>query len=186
VGFYGLLFEFANPGYMVPGVVGGTCLLLGLFGMQTLPIHGAGLALVLLGMGFFAAEAFVPSHGALGIGGVVAFVLGALLLVDTDTPGFGVSRVLIGALAVVSLGFVGALSLLAARIRRRAAVSGTGTLVGVCGELLEASGTEGWMLLQGERWRVRASAALQAGARVRVTRVEGLVLEVERVIEGVA
>ncbi len=178
VGFYGLLFEFSSPGLVAPGVMGAVCLLLGLFGLQTLPINGAGVALVLLGLAFFASEAFVPSHGALGIGGVVAFVLGALMMVDSDTPGFGVSRPLIAALALVSLAFVCALAVLAARVRRRRPVSGASTLLGVVGEVVEADGPDGWALLQGEHWRVRAGRALHPGERVRVDRVDVLTLEV--------
>ena len=178
VGFYGLLFEFSSPGLVAPGVVGGVCLLLGLFGLQTLPINGAGIALVLLGLVFFASEAFVPSHGALGIGGVVAFVLGALMMVDSDTPGFGVSRPLIAALALVSLALVCGLALRAARARRRRPVSGASTMLGVVGEVVEADGQDGWALLQGEHWRVRAGRALHAGERVRVDRVDVLTLEV--------
>ena len=103
IGFYCLLFEFANPGFVLPGVVGAVCLLLGLFGLQTLPVNYAGLALVLLGLGFFVAEAFVPSYGSLGLGGVVAFTLGAVMLIDSDIPGFGVSRQLIYTLALAAL-----------------------------------------------------------------------------------
>lgn len=178
VGFYGLLFEFSSPGLVAPGVVGAVCLLLGLFGLQTLPINGAGIALVLLGLVFFASEAVVPSHGALGIGGVVAFVLGALMMIDSDTPGFGVSRLLIAALALVSLAFVCGLAVLAARVRRRRPASGASTMLGVVGEVVEADGLDGWALLQGEHWRVRAGRALQPGERVRVDRVDVLTLEV--------
>jgi len=149
-----------------------------MFGLQTLPINGAGVALVLLGLAFFAFEAFVPSHGALGIGGVVAFVLGALMMVDSDTPGFGVSRPLIAALALVSLAFVCVLAALSARVRRRRPVSGASTLLGVVGEVVEADGPDGWALLQGEHWRVRAGRALHPGERVRVDRVDALTLEV--------
>lgn len=178
VGFYGLLFEFSSPGLVAPGVVGAVCLLLGLFGLQALPINGAGIALVLLGLVFFASEAVVPSHGALGIGGVVAFVLGALMMVDSDTPGFGVSRPLIAALALVSLAFVCGLAVLAARVRRRRPVSGAFTMLGAVGEVVEADGPDGWALLQGEHWRVRAGRALHPGERVRVDRVDVLTLEV--------
>ena len=178
VGFYGLLFEFSSPGLVAPGVVGAVCLLLGLFGLQTLPVNGAGIALVLLGLVFFASEAVVPSHGALGIGGVVAFVLGALMMIDSDTAGFGVSRPLIAALALVSLAFVCGLALLGARVRRRRPVSGASTMLGVVGEVVEADGPDGWALLQGEHWRVRAGRALHPGERVRVDRVDFLTLEV--------
>src|SRR5262249_49289151 len=112
-------FEFMNPGMVAPGVVGGICLLLAMWGLQMLPINLAGLALIVLGLGFFVAEAFVPSFGVLGLGGAVAFAFGALLLVDSSAPGFGVPRTLIGTLAlvfgVVVVGLVG----MAAKARRR-------------------------------------------------------------------
>ena len=178
IGFYGLLFEFSSPGLVAPGVVGAVCLLLGLFGLQTLPIDGTGVALILLGLAFFAAEAFVPSHGALGIGGVVAFTFGALMMVDSDAPGLGVSRPLIAALALVSLVLVCALATFAARVRRRPPVSGAAAMVGIVGEVVEATGQDGWALLQGEHWRVRADRTLRPGERVCVRRVDLLTLEV--------
>jgi membrane-bound serine protease (ClpP class) len=182
VGFYGLLFEFGNPGYVLPGVVGGVCLLLGLFGLQTLPLNYAGLALVMLGLAFFVAEAFVPSYGSLGLGGVVAFAIGAVMLIDSDTPGFGVPRSLIVTLALVSLAFVLMLATLATRTRSRPLVSGTATLVGEIGEVVDveaATGSEGWAQIRGENWRIRAASPLHPGERVRVTRTDGLTLEVE-------
>src|SRR5439155_1513555 len=90
----------------LPGVVGGICLLVGLFALQMLPVNYAGLALILLGITFFIAEAFVPSYGSLGVGGVIAFAIGAVMLIDTDVPGFGIPLALIAALAVVSGVFV--------------------------------------------------------------------------------
>ncbi|MCY4753027.1 NfeD family protein [Pelomonas aquatica] len=178
VGFYGLLFELSNPGLIVPGVAGGVCLLLGLYGMQTLPLSGIGVALVLLGLAFFSAEAFVPSHGALGVGGVVAFTLGALMLVDSDVPGYGVSRPLIAGLALLSLAAVGLMVTFVARLRRRPPVSGAAAMVGLVGEVVEADGQDAWALLQGERWRVRTERALRPGERVRVLLVDGLTLRV--------
>jgi membrane-bound serine protease (ClpP class) len=182
VGFYGLVFEFSAPGLVAPGVTGAVCLVLALFGMQALPLSGIGVALLLLGLGFFAAEAFVPSHGALGAGGVAAFTFGALMLVDSDAPGFGVSRPLIAALALVSLAFVGLLATLAARLRGRPPACGASTMVGLAGEVLEADGQDAWAVLQGERWRVRTERALRPGERVRVLRVDGLTLGVA--VEG--
>ncbi|WP_293501776.1 nodulation protein NfeD [Roseateles sp.] len=178
VGFYGILFEFSSPGLVAPGVAGAVCLLLALFGMQTLPLSGSGVALLLLGLAFFASEAFVPSHGALGIGGVVAFTFGALMLVDSDAPGTGVSRPLIAALALVSLALVGWLAASAARLRRRPPASGASTMVGLVGEVLEVDGRDAWASLQGERWRVRTERALRPGERVRVLLVDGLTLGV--------
>jgi len=179
VGFYGLLFEFSSPGLVVPGIVGALCLLLGLAGLQTLPLAGSGVALLLLGLGFFAAEAFVPSHGALGLGGAIAFAVGALMLVDTRSPGFGVAPWLVATLASVALGGVAALGSLAARARRRGAVTGPAAMLGLEGEVIEADAQGGWIRVQGEQWRARSPRPLRAGERVRVTRVDALTLDVE-------
>lgn len=179
VGFYGLVFEFMSPGFILPGVVGAVCLLLGLFGLQTLPINGAGVALLLLGLGLLASEAFVPSYGTLGVGGIVAFALGALMLVDSDAAGFGVSRPLVAALAFVSLALVLGLSVMAARVRRRAVTGGLPAMIGLVGEVVEAHGNSGWARVQGEHWRVQGARALHAGELVCVKGVSGLVLEVE-------
>jgi len=178
IGVYGLLFEFMNPGYVAPGVIGGVCLLLALWGLQMLPINYAGLGLIVLGIAFFVAEAFVPSYGALGIGGVAAFVFGALLLIDSDTPGFGIPLSLIGTVAVLSALLVAGVVGMAAKARRRPVVSGTPVLLGAAGEVIEFGGGEGWALVAGERWRVRAGEALRPGQRVRVTAVDHLTLDV--------
>lgn len=179
LGIYGLLFEFMNPGFVLPGVVGGVCLLLALWGLQMLPINYAGLALLLLGVAFFVAEAFMPSFGALGLGGVVAFAFGALLLFDTDVPGFGVPIELVAGLTLVSALFVVGVAGMAARARRRPVVSGAGLLIGAAGTLIETDATgEGWAEVAGERWRVRGPRGLVPGQRVRVTRIDGLTLEV--------
>src|SRR5436853_590831 len=90
IGIYGLIFEFMNPGFVLPGVIGGICLLVALYAFQLLPINYAGVALILLGMMFLVAEAFVPS-GALGIGGIAALAIGMVILIDTDAaPGFDI------------------------------------------------------------------------------------------------
>jgi membrane-bound serine protease (ClpP class) len=178
IGLYGLLFEFMNPGYVAPGVIGGVCLLLALWGLQMLPINYAGLALIALGIAFFVAEAFVPSYGILGLGGIAAFAFGALLLIDSDVPGFGIPLSLIGTLALVSALFVIGVVGMAAKARRRPIVSGTPLLLGAAGEVIEFAAGQGWALVGGERWQVRAAEPLQPQQRVRVTRVDGLVLEV--------
>jgi membrane-bound serine protease (ClpP class) len=186
LGVYGLLFEFMNPGFVVPGVVGGVALLLALWGLQMLPVNYAGVGLILLGIAFFVAEAFVPSYGALGIGGVAAFAFGALLLIDSDVPGFGIPLSLIGAVALVSAGFVVGLAGMAAKARRRPVVSGASHMLGASGEVIECAGQEGWALVEGERWKVRAAQPLHSGERVRVTRVDGLTLEVSKAAEAPA
>jgi len=178
VGVYGLLFEFMNPGFVAPGVIGGVAILLALWGLQMLPVNYAGLALILLGIAFFVAEAFLPSYGALGIGGVAAFAFGALLLIDSDMPGFGIPPSLIVVATLVSAGFVITVAGMAAKARRRPVVSGTPRMIGSTGEVIEFGAGEGWALVAGERWRVRAAVPLHAGQRVRITKVEGLTLEV--------
>lgn len=178
VGIYGLMFEFSNPGFVLPGVVGAICLLLALFAFQMLPVNYAGLALILLGVAFLIGEAFMPSFGVLGLGGVVAFAAGALLLIDSDAPGYGVPLSLVAVLTAISATFVLVVAGMAAKARTRPVVSGSRTLVGATGELVEYSGGEGWATVQGEPWKVRGSGDLRPGHRVRVTGVDGSTLDV--------
>jgi membrane-bound serine protease (ClpP class) len=185
IGIYGLLFEFSNPGFVLPGVVGAICLLLGLFALQMLPVNYAGLALILLGLALLVAEAFLPTFGVIGLGGIVSFALGALLLYDTDA-GFGVPRSLIAVLTLTSAAFILAVAGMAARARRRPLVHGAPALEGTTGELLEFSGGQGWALVQGERWQVRGSGDLQPGSRVRVVRALGLTLDIAADTDGAA
>jgi membrane-bound serine protease (ClpP class) len=178
LGIYGLIFEFSTPGFGVAGVAGAICLLLAMFALQLLPVNYAGLALLLLGIGLLVAEAFTPSFGILGVGGVVAFVAGGILLFDSDVPGFGVPLGLILALAAGSALVVGLGGSLAMRARRRPVVSGREEMAGAEGEVVAVVGGEVWALVHGERWQVRCASPLQPGARVRVERLDGLVLEV--------
>jgi len=183
LGVYGLLFEFMNPGFVAPGVIGGVALLLALWGLQMFPVNFAGLALILLGIAFFVAEAFLPSYGALGIGGVAAFAFGALLLIDSELPGFGIPRSLIAIVTLVSAVLVFAIAAMAAKARRRPVVSGTRRMIGALGEVIEFAGAEGWVAVDGERWRVRAAQPLHAGQRVRITRIDGLTLDVSPITQ---
>jgi membrane-bound serine protease (ClpP class) len=176
IGLYGLIFELANPGFVLPGVVGGVSLLLGLYGLQMLPINHAGLALILLGLSFLVAEAFMPSFGVLGLGGLVAFAFGAALLIDSDAPGLGIPWPVIAALCLASAVFVLGVLSLALRARRRPVVSGAATLIGARAELIELEGDTGWARVAGTPWRVRGVAGLQPGQPVHVTGVEGLTL----------
>ncbi len=181
VGIYGLLFEFSNPGFVVPGVIGGICLLMALFAFQMLPVNYAGLGLILLGVAFLVAEAFVPSYGALGLGGIVAFAIGAVLLIDSDVPGFGVPLELIGGLTLASAAFILLVAGMAAKARKRPVVNmvaGGRALLGATGELLEFASGEGWALIGGEHWKVRGAADLRAGQPVRVMGASGVVLDV--------
>lgn len=178
VGVYGLIFEFSNPGMVAPGVIGAICLVLALFALQLLPVNYAGLALIGLGIAFLVAEAFLPSFGVLGLGGVVAFAFGSVMLIDSDSPGWGIPLPLVGGLSLVTAAFVLLVAGMAARSRRRPVVTGVQTLVGAAGELVEYSGGQGWALVQGEHWKVRGPEQLRVGDRVRVSDLHDGVLEV--------
>jgi len=181
VGVYGLLFEFMSPGSTVGGVVGGICLLLALYALQLLPVSFAGVALILLGIAFMIAEAFLPSFGVVGFGGIVAFVVGALILIDTDAPGYGIPLALIGTLAVLSALLIGGVLGMALKARQRALVSGDASLVGslvTVTQVMAGNPFRGVVLAQGEEWQVQCATPLQAGQNVRVTARHGVMLDV--------
>ena len=179
VGVYGLLFEGLNPGALVPGTVGGICLLLGLYALAVLPLNMAGAALILLGLGLVVAEAFAPSFGVLGIGGTAALVFGATILVDGSGPGVEVSTPLIAAIAVSGLILTMIVARLAMRSSKAKVVSGEEEMIGASAQVLDWNGTKGHVWLHSERWRARAQQPLARGDRVRVTRLSGLTLDVE-------
>lgn len=180
LGIYGLFFELWNPGYIVPGVVGGICLLLALYAFQVLPISYTGLGLMLLGSALMVAEAFAPGFGVLGLGGLAAFVIGSIILFDVEGAGFGVAWPLIAATTVVSAAFFFGVVYLALRARRRVVVSGAEELIGSRGEALEefAQGI-GRVRVHSEVWQARAAGPVGGGELVTVTGRDGLVLVVE-------
>src|SRR5512145_2957391 len=180
VGIYALIFEFMNPGLVLPGVVGAICLLLALYAFHLLPVNYAGLALIVLGIAFMIAEAFLPAFGSLGVGGLIAFVIGSVILLeDTDLPGFEIPYGLIAGVSVASAAFLFFVVGLAVRNRRRPVVSGREYLIGAAGEAMDDFEGEGWARVQGETWRVRSSAPVRRGQRLRVKAIDGLVLTVE-------
>lgn len=179
VGIYGLIYEFSNPGAVVPGTVGAVSLVLALYAFQLLPINYAGVALMLLGLALMVAEAFAPSFGALGIGGVVAFVVGSLILIDTDVPGFGLSIPLILTVAVSSALLLVFLVGMAIESRRRPVVSGAEELITATGHAVAAFRGEGLVRLHGEIWSARSRVPVAADQAVQVTGREGLTLLVE-------
>ena len=178
LGIYGLIFEGYNPGAIVPGVVGAISLLLALFAFQVLPINYAGLALIALGVILMVSEFLVPSFGALGMGGIAAFIFGSVILIDSDIPGFGVSLPLI-----ITIAASGALVLLgivwfAVRSRDRPVVSGQEEMVGAHAEALHDFDTRGQIWVHGERWAASTSTPVTTGQALEVVRVEGLTLHV--------
>lgn len=179
LGIYGLIYEFMNPGMLFPGVVGGICLLLALFALQVMPINYVGLGLIVLGIAMMVAEAFLPSFGVLGLGGIAAFVLGSVMLIDTDLPGYGVSWTMIVPLAATSALFSFAVGGMALRARQRPVLTGSEELPGMEGVAEEDIDSTGWARVHGELWRVQSRVPLPRGAKVRVTARHGLTLEVE-------
>ena len=184
LGIYGLLFEFYSPGLVAPGVIGGISLLLALFAFQLLPESYAGLALVALGIGLMISEHFVPGFGVLGIGGIVAFVIGSVMLVNPDVLGYSFPWSLIAAASVASTALLAVVLNLVVSARKRPVVSGGEQMIGATGEVLEDTAGEGYARIRGEMWKVRFGAPLEHGQRVRVTGIEGLVLTVEPVQKG--
>ncbi len=179
LGIYGLIYEFSNPGMFLPGVVGAICLLLGLFALQLMPISYAGLGLMILGIVLMVAEAFVPSFGALGLGGLTAFVIGSVMLIDTDLPGYGIPWALIVPMAVASGLFSFFVVGMAIKARARPVVTGAEEMIGATGEILEDMAHEGWARIHSEQWRVRSSVPLKRGSMVRVRARHDLTLDVE-------
>lgn len=178
LGIYGLFFEFAHPGYVLPGVVGAICLIVGLYALHMLPVNYAGLALIVVGIAFMIAEVYLPAYGSLGVGGVIAFVIGAILLIDTDVPGFGIPWYFTTVLAIASIAFILLVGGFALRARRRPPASGVEEWVGAEGEMLEATNAIGWATIRGETWRVRTPSPLASGQKIRVVAVRDLLLEV--------
>lgn len=180
IGIYGLLLEGYSPGSFVPGTVGAISLLLALYAFQVLPVNYAGLLLIALGIILIVSEAFVPSFGVLGIGGVVAMVVGSIILMDTDVPGFGLPLELIATVGLFCSVITLALVTLAVRAWRQPVISGAEGVRAAQGHALEpVDATAGTVHTQGERWQARSERPIPAGTRIRVISREGLVLQVE-------
>jgi membrane-bound serine protease (ClpP class) len=182
IGIYGLIFEFMTPGMVLPGVLGAISLLLARYAVQLLPVNYAGLALIILGIAFLVSETFFPS-GVLGVGGIVAFVIGAVILIDTELPGFGIPMQLIITVALLSALMILGVGSIALKSRRRAVVSGESELIGALAEVVEETPDGGWARVRGENWRVVSRTPLHRGQKVRVLARNGLVLEVAPVGE---
>lgn len=180
VGMYGLILEFYNPGGLVPGTVGAISLVLALYAFQLLPVNYAGMALILLGVGLMVAEAFQPSFGMLGIGGVVAFVIGSIILMDTDIPDFKIYLSVVATFAVMTVMILALMIGMVLKARTRPVVSGVEELIDKVAKVTEVMDSgHGYARVHSEMWRVHAQTPLQKGQQVRVTAVDGLILEVE-------
>lgn len=179
IGIYGLMFEFMNPGALYPGTIGAICLLVGLFALAALPLNYAGVALILLGIGLMTAEAFAPSFGVLGIGGLVAFVLGTTIVVDTDVPQFQIGWPVVAGVAAFAIAMTALIARLAVKSHRAKVTSGREALLGMTGTVLDWDDRHGHVFVHGERWRATGARSPGGGGTVRVIAVHGLTLEVE-------
>jgi membrane-bound serine protease (ClpP class) len=179
VGMIGILVELWNPGLIFPGAVGAISLIIGLYGLQVLPVSWAGLLLMLLAVGFFAAEVFVTSYGLLALGGAVSFFFGALMLFDPAGEAFQVSVPVALAVAATLAAFAAFAFAKVVAARLRPPQTGAEQLVGQVGIARETLDPLGFVLVNGELWRARTSDLdIPAGSAVRVERVDGLLLEV--------
>jgi membrane-bound serine protease (ClpP class) len=183
VGIYGLIYEFANPGMVLPGVAGAICLMLALFAFQVMPVNFAGVGLIILGIAFMIGEAVVPSFGSLGIGGLIAFVIGSVILIDTDMPGYGISPGLIAAFTLTSAAFFIFVVGMAIKARRRPVVSGREEMVGGKGVVMDDFEGSGRIRIHGEVWNAHSKVPLHQGQQVRVIMMDGLILHVEPVVQ---
>ncbi len=181
LGIYGLIIEFSNPGLGVPGVVGAVSLLLALYAFQVLPVSYAGLGLMLLGIALMTAEAFAPSFGILGLGGIIAFVVGSIMLMDTNLPGYRIAMPMIVAFALFSAGLlVFALGMII-KGRRQKLVSGLGHLLGTSVAVESVYDGSALVRADGELWHVESEQPLEKDDTVMVTAVDGLTLKVKKI-----
>lgn len=180
-GIYGLIYELANPGVFFPGVAGAVSILIALYGFQVLPVNYSGLALILLGIVLMTSEAFVPSFGSLGIGGVIAFAIGSLILFDEKT--FQISPVLIGTTSLFSAVAIFWLMSRVILYRKKRVRTGSEALTGKSAEVIETFTGDGRVWLLGESWQARCSETVETGTSVRVTAIDGLILTVEKIKE---
>lgn len=180
IGIYGIIYEFLSPGTIGPGVIGAICLILGLYALNQLPLNYAGLALIALGVALMAAESFSPSFGILGIGGIIAFAIGAFMLVDTDIPAFRVSPIAIAATTGLSALFLLIVVGYAFRAHRRPAMAAVGALIGQSARVLDWSDGAGHVWAQGERWRAVGEGSFSAGDAVRIVGRDALTVRIAR------
>ncbi len=179
LGVYGLLFELYNPGALIPGMIGAISLLLALYAFQVLPVNYAGAALILLGIALMVTELVTPTFGAVGVAGVVSFIVGSIILFDTDVEGFQISMPLVVSVGAAAGLLFSATILIAIRQRRRPVVSGREEMIGANAEALESFEESGKVMAHGEIWFARTASPVQSGQKLRIKNIHGLTLEVE-------
>ncbi len=177
---YGLFFEFSNPGLILPGIAGVICLLLALYAMQLLPVNYAGLSLILVGITFMTMEVYISSYGSLAIGGIIAFILGSIMLFDTKSVYYRLNWHLIVTMGVLSISFFFVVATIVIRAHKKAVVTGKEGLIGANGTVVTSENKQLIVRVAGELWEASSSKSLDAGDKIRVKSVKGLVLRVEK------
>lgn len=181
LGIWGIFFEVAHPGYLLPGIIGVAAILLTVYAFQSLPINYIGVGLILFSIALMLAEAFLPTHGALGVIGVIAFIIGSMRLLQSNAGGNAVALPLIFSLGALSALFFLIVINLAIKARFRPVVSGREELIGKIATLSAVDKESAWVHIHSELWQVRASAPLQVGQQVQIIGVEGNILLVETI-----
>jgi membrane-bound serine protease (ClpP class) len=184
LGFYGLYFELSNPGAIFPGVAGAICLILAFYALQTLPINYAGLMLIILAIALFIAEAFITSHGVLGIGGTIAMLIGSVMLIDSPAPVLQISwAVIIPAVAMSAILFIITVTI-AIRVYREKPTTGKEGLIGMVAMAKTDILSDGQVFMRGEYWNAWSDEPIQKGEQVVVIAVEGLKVKVRKKTEA--
>lgn len=178
-GIYGLFLEFTNPGVILPGVLGTIALLIALYALQLLPVNYVGLALILLGMAFMISEIFITSYGVFGVGGVIAFLVGSVMLINTDVVGFGIPLPLIIGVTAMSASLIFLILRMAVRAQHSPEVTGREEVLVSTGEVIAIQEQRYLVRIKGEVWQAESTSTLQVGQSVRVININGLILQVE-------
>lgn len=179
VGIYGLFLEFTTPGVIVPGAIGAIALFIAVYALQLLPINYASLGLIILSIGFLISELYITSYGILGLCGAIAFLIGSIMLIDTNVAGFGIPLPLIIGATVITVGLISLIITLAIRAQRTPAVTGREALLISTGEVVAIYDNIIQVRIQGEIWQAKSSSLLHVGQHVKVVEMHGLILQVE-------
>lgn len=177
-GIYGLMFEFLNPGSLLPGTIGAICLVVALYALNMLPINMAGLILLLIGITLMIGEVFAPSFGVLGFGGIISFTIGSFMLMDTNLPGFQIAPALIISTALISLFLVVFVLTLLLKARARPLVSGDQQLLNQLAIAVESFECHGRVMVRGEIWQAECEQSVTKEQAVRIDAIDGLTLKV--------
>ncbi|MGC1454087.1 MAG: nodulation protein NfeD [Nitrospirota bacterium] len=180
LGFYGLYFELSNPGAIFPGVAGAICLILAFYALHTLPINYAGLMLIILAIALFIAEAFITSHGVLGVGGTIAMLMGSVMLIDSPAPSLQISwAVILPVVGLSALLFIITVTV-ALRVHREKTDTGKEGLIGKQAQAKSEINLTGLVFIHGENWTARSNEPVHKGEKVTIVGIDGLTLIVRK------